>query len=52
VFGDLTVLTPPKVIHYPAHATCHSSGSYYLIGTHQADRFDGVFGTVAATYAA
>lgn len=52
VFGDLTVLTPPEVMHYPSNASRHASGSYYLISTHQAHHFDDVFGTIAAAHAA
>ncbi|MET7765709.1 hypothetical protein ABZS71_28195 [Streptomyces sp. NPDC005393] len=51
VFGDLTVLTPVEVMHYPSNASRHSSGSYYLISTRRAHRFDDVFGSIIAEQA-
>lgn len=44
VFGDLGVLTPPEVMAYSCHAKIHTSGSYYLVDTRYAHRFDEVFG--------
>jgi hypothetical protein len=44
VFGDLRVLTPSEITHYCTHGSRHPGGAYYLIHTHQAHRFDTVFG--------
>ncbi|MFD4589004.1 hypothetical protein [Streptomyces sp. NPDC058434] len=48
VLGDLRVLTPAEIMHYTAYASLHFSGSYYLINSHNAHRFDDVFGEVGA----
>jgi Holliday junction resolvase len=45
VFGDLSVLTPAEVAHYSCHGHLQPTGSYYLVSTFQAHRFDDVFGS-------
>jgi hypothetical protein len=44
VFGDLTVLTPPEIMHYCSIGLRHPGGAYYLVSTLQAHQFDEVFG--------
>lgn len=44
VFGDLTVLTPADVMHHSRHGQLQPTGSYYLVSTRQAYRFDDLFG--------
>jgi hypothetical protein len=44
VFGDLTVLTPADVMYYRCHGQQQPTGSYYLVSTSQAYRFNDVFG--------
>ncbi|MCG5213356.1 hypothetical protein [Streptosporangium sp. KLBMP 9127] len=44
VLGDLSVLTPPEVMHYGAAELRCPTGSYFFISTYRAHRFDEVFG--------
>jgi len=48
VFGDLRVLTPAEVAHYAADSWRPSGGSYHLVSTLRAHRFDEVFGVPLA----
>ncbi|MFF0415317.1 hypothetical protein ACFYUY_33390 [Kitasatospora sp. NPDC004745] len=44
VFGDLRVLTPAEVASYSGYGHQHPGGSYCLVSTVRAHRFDDVFG--------
>lgn len=52
VFGDYRVLTPAEVMAYSCHAQLHTSGSYHLVDTRYAHRFDDVFGPRALLHSA
>ncbi|MEV4753421.1 hypothetical protein AB0K21_44360 [Streptosporangium sp. NPDC049248] len=44
VFGQMGVLTPAEVMHYGSIGFRSPDGSYYLVNSHLAHRFDDVFG--------
>ncbi|MEV4091274.1 hypothetical protein [Streptosporangium saharense] len=48
VFGQMSVLTPAEIMHYGSTGFRSPDGSYYLVNSHLAHRFDDVFGAPAS----